>query len=41
MESAILDTPRAGSAYQVKNWTHLLNTVTFATWKSTRIMPKL
>nr|CAI5849373.1 unnamed protein product [Callosobruchus analis] len=41
MESATLDTPRTGSTYQVKNWSHLLNPLTFATWKSTRILPKL
>nr|CAI5840825.1 unnamed protein product [Callosobruchus analis] len=41
MESATLDTSRTGSTYQVKNWSHLLNPLTFATWKSTRILPKL
>nr|CAI5817177.1 unnamed protein product [Callosobruchus analis] len=31
MESATLDTPRTGSTYKVKNRTHLLNPLTFAT----------
>nr|CAI5841742.1 unnamed protein product [Callosobruchus analis] len=32
MELTVLDTPRAGSTYQVKNWTHILNSLEFVTW---------
>nr|CAI5844354.1 unnamed protein product [Callosobruchus analis] len=32
MEPTALDMPRTGSTYQVKSWTHTLNSLTFITW---------